>query len=557
MTARGADGVPVEDGSDATLVGVSARGRGDRLKDTERLRRIETVTDAALTHLDVPDLLVELLERVREILDVDTAAVLLLDEATGDLVASAASGIEEEVRQGVRVPMGQGFAGRIAAEVTPVVIEDVDHSDVQNPILRERGIKTLVGVPLVVESRVIGVLHVGSVTPRRFEAGEVDFVQMVGDRVALAIEARRSNVERAAAAALQRSLIPDRLPSIPGLELAGRYLPAGAGGVGGDWYDVFVLPTGRVGVVMGDVLGRGLRAAVVMGRLRSALRAYALETTEPGEVLERLDRKLQHFEAGQMTTALYAVFDTDLTTLSVSSAGHPLPMMSSRGSDVATVAADVDPPLGVDTGVRRRTTVLDVSPGTVLALFTDGLVERRGESMTDGLERLRRSLQAGSAEQRCATAIRTMLGGADPQDDVALLVVRREDNGDGPPLHVRIPAVATSLVLVRTALRRWLSTLRVRDREEFSVMLAVGEAMANVVSHAYGPSGGTMDVDMSYSAGDIVATVRDTGRWRLPRGENRGRGITIMEKCADEVAVDTTEAGTEVRLRFHLGGAPA
>jgi serine phosphatase RsbU (regulator of sigma subunit)/anti-sigma regulatory factor (Ser/Thr protein kinase) len=554
--AGGADGRPFAYGSDATLVEVSSRGPGDRLKDTENLQRIETVTDAALTYLDVPDPLVELLERVREVLDVDTAAALLLDEASGDLVASAASGIEEEVRQGVRVPVGQGFAGRIAAERTPVVIEDVDHSDVLNSILRERGIVTLVGVPLVVESRVIGVLQVGSLTPRRFEADDVELVQMVGNRVALAIEARRSNVERAAAAALQRSLIPDRLPSIPGLELAGRYLPAGAGGVGGDWYDVFLLPTGRVGVVMGDVLGRGLRAAVVMGRLRSALRAYALEATEPGEVLERLDRKLQHFEAGQMTTVLYATLSADLTTLSLSSAGHPLPMTSSPESDVATVAAAVDPPLGVDTGVRRRTTTLALPHGAMLALFTDGLVERRGESMTDGLERLRQSLRAGSAEQRCATAIHTMLGGAEPQDDVALLVMRREDSGDSPPLHVTIPAVATSLVLVRTALRRWLSTLAVSEREELDVMLALGEAMANVVSHAYGPSGGTMDVDLSCSAGDIVATIRDTGRWRLPRGTNRGRGINIMENCADEMSVDTSEAGTEVRLRFHLKGVP-
>jgi anti-sigma regulatory factor (Ser/Thr protein kinase) len=307
---------------------------------------------------------------------------------------------------------------------------------------------------------------------------------------------------------------------------------------------------------MGDVLGRGLRAAVVMGRLRSALRAYALEAAEPGEVLERLDRKLQHFEAGQMTTVLYATLDTDLNTVSLSSAGHPLPMMSSPESEVATVIADVDPPLGVDSGVRRRTTTLDVPPGAVLALFTDGLVERRGESITDGLERLRQSLRAGSAEQRCATAIHTMLGGAEPQDDVALLVMRREDSGDSPPLHVTIPAVATSLVLVRTAVRRWLSTLAVSEREELDVMLALGEAMANVVSHAYGPSGGTMDVDLSCSAGDIVATIRDTGRWRLPRGTNRGRGINIMENCADEMSVDTTEAGTEVCLRFHLKGVP-
>jgi anti-sigma regulatory factor (Ser/Thr protein kinase) len=88
-------------------------------------------------------------------------------------------------------------------------------------------------------------------------------------------------------------------------------------------------------------------------------------------------------------------------------------------------------------------------------------------------------------------------------------------------------------------------------------MLGVGEAMANVVSHAYGPSGGTMDVDLTCAEGDIVATIRDTGRWRLPRGQNRGRGITIMERCADEVSVDTTEAGTEVRMRFEIEGEPA
>ena len=170
------------------------------------------------------------------------------------------------------------------------------------------------------------------------------------------------------------------------------------------------------------------------------------------------------------------------------------------------------------------------------------------------MEPLRGSLTAGSAEQRCATAIRTMLGGSDPADDIALLVIRREDGGDSPPLQVEVPAVATSLVLVRSAVRRWLSAVGVADRDEFNVMLAVGEAMANVVSHAYGPSGGMIDVDLSYTAGDITATIRDTGRWRLPRGENRGRGVNIMEKCADEVSVDTTEAGTEVRLRFHLGG---
>ena len=527
---------------------------GRNAADSERLRRIDAVTDAALMHLDVHDLLVELLERVRELLDVDTAAVLLHDPATDDLVATATSGLEEEVRQGVRIPVGQGFAGRIAAERKPVVIDDVEHdAEVLSPILKSRGITTLVGVPLLHESRVIGVLHVGSQAKRTFEPVDIEFIQMVADRVALAIVARRSNVERAAAAALQHSLIPGRLPTVPGLELAARYLPAGAGGVGGDWYDVLTLPSGRIGVVMGDVIGRGLAAAVVMGRLRSALRAYALDTAEPGIVLERLDRKLQHFEAGQMTTVLYAVLDADLATLRLSSAGHPLPMTSLPGGEVTTVDAPVDPPLGVDSGIQRRTTTLPFAPGAMLALFTDGLVERRNEPITEGLTRLRAALGTGTAEQRCSEVIRRLLGETDPQDDVALLVLHREEEGDGPPLRLRVPAVATSLGLVRAGLRRWLGSLGASDKLGFDVLLGVGEAAANAIAHAYGPGGGTIGIELSSTGGVILATVKDTGTWRLPRGENRGRGIAIMEGCSDEMTVDTTETGTEVRLVFRNG----
>jgi K+-sensing histidine kinase KdpD len=166
---------------------------------TEHVRRLQTVTDAALAHLRLDELLQALLERTRQILEVDTCAILLLDEETNELVARAALGIEEEVEQGVRIPVGGGFAGRIAAEKHPVVLEDVDHAHVLNPILREKGIKSMVGVPLVVESDVLGVLHIGSLTPRKFTEGEVELLQLVADRAALAIEhARLFEAERAA-----------------------------------------------------------------------------------------------------------------------------------------------------------------------------------------------------------------------------------------------------------------------------------------------------------------------------------------------------------------------
>ncbi|HJQ51970.1 MAG TPA: GAF domain-containing protein, partial [Gaiellaceae bacterium] len=158
---------------------------------TERVRRLQAVTDAALAHLRLDELLGALLERTREILEVDTCAILLLDEETNELVARAALGIEEEVEQGVRVPVGGGFAGRIAAEKRPVILEDVDHAHVLNPILREKGIKTLLGVPLIVRDQVIGVLHVGTLRHRKFTADEAELLALVAARAALGIENAR------------------------------------------------------------------------------------------------------------------------------------------------------------------------------------------------------------------------------------------------------------------------------------------------------------------------------------------------------------------------------
>jgi signal transduction histidine kinase len=168
-------------------------------QDAERLRRLQTITDAALAHLELDTLLATLLVRTREILEVDTCAVLLLDETTNELVARAAVGIEEEVERGVRIPVGLGFAGRVAALREPVILEDVDHAQVLNPLLREKGIKSMLGVPLIAGGEVLGVLHVGSLVPRVFGEDDVQLLQFAANRAAIAIEhARAFEAERAA-----------------------------------------------------------------------------------------------------------------------------------------------------------------------------------------------------------------------------------------------------------------------------------------------------------------------------------------------------------------------
>ena len=160
-----------------------------------RIERVQAVTDVALAHLDLDELMHALLRRTREILDADTCAVLLLDEGRNELVARAAVGLEEEVEAGVRIPMGGGFAGRVAAERQPVILPDVDLAHVLNPILHEKGIKSMLGVPLIVRDEVIGVLHVGMLVLYDFTPDDVELLQLVAERVALAIARSRLHEE--------------------------------------------------------------------------------------------------------------------------------------------------------------------------------------------------------------------------------------------------------------------------------------------------------------------------------------------------------------------------
>ena len=388
----------------------------------EQLRRLLAVTDAALAHLDIDDLLTELASRVRELMGTDTSAILLLDPSGRELVATAASGLEEEIRLGVRIPVGEGFAGRIAASAQPLIIDRVDPTTVVNPILIEEHLSVMAGVPIMASGRVLGVLHVGSRTPRDFTDADIELLRLVADRAGLAAQARISRLERQTTVALQRSLLPARPPEVAGFEVAARYVPGAEVGVGGDWYDLFTLPSGRVGVVIGDVAGNGLRAAVVMGRIRSALRAYALETDDPAEVLTRLDRKIQFFEPDAMATAAYVVIDLARSTMNVSLAGHLPPILIDADGTTRLLVAPADLPLGAYPNPPR--TVHTVPLPDALLLYTDGLVERRGRILTDGIRELLDVLTSRSAEGMCAQAS-TVLHHAPAVDDVAMIALRR------------------------------------------------------------------------------------------------------------------------------------
>jgi serine phosphatase RsbU (regulator of sigma subunit) len=248
---------------------------------------------------------------------------------------------------------------------------------------------------------------------------------MAADRAAVAVQSMMAQTDRIAATALQRSLLPSALPVVDGAKMAARYVP-GSGVVGGDWYDVFSLPAGELCMVIGDVAGSGLHAAVIMGRMRSALRAYALETSDPAEVLSRLDRKMQHFEPDALATVLYAVFDPSLDQMRVSLAGHFPPVIARPGQPAEVADIPTGLMIGIAPNPRRRVTTVTVPPGTLLCFYTDGLIERPGELIDEGLARLCQAIPAEPPDVACAAVMAALVGSQPARDDIALLIAQRQ-----------------------------------------------------------------------------------------------------------------------------------
>ncbi|MGH2887361.1 MAG: ATP-binding SpoIIE family protein phosphatase [Solirubrobacteraceae bacterium] len=527
---------------------------GEAIEDaSEQVRSSYRFSDPALSELPLERLLDELLNRVQEALSVDTVAILLYDAEANELVARAAKGIEEEVEQGVRLPIGQGFAGRIAGERVAIFIADVDHADILNPILREKGICSLLGVPLIVEGHLIGVMHVGSLTPREFGGTDLAVLQLAAARAAPAIE--RASLfaalehEHRVSMVLQRSLLPHRLIEVTGVGVAARYLPAREK-VGGYWYDVIELPRGKVGVVIGDVVGHGVGAAALMGRLRTALHSYAIESHGPGRTLELVDRFVHSLNEPAMATTAYAVFDTYTSQVCYATAGHLPPVVISE-SGTRALEVTPAPPLGAFPYGRCPELELQLASGEMLFLYTDGLIERRGIPLNLGLEALVGAVRnARTPEEACAFAVADLVPHDGLRDDAAIVAL--QNTVVPAELHLRLPAEPKTLAHIRRVLRRWLIERGADDGDVAEVTIAVSEACANAIEHAYSPSPATFELDAFGENGEITVWIRDSGRWRAPRGQNRGRGLSIMVAAMDDVQIERTDTGTEVVMRRRL-----
>jgi PAS domain S-box-containing protein len=517
--------------------------------------KLQQVTEAALEHLELRDLLDVLVERLREVFAADIVRILLQDDEDEQLyVVGAAAGLDA-VEPGTPVEITDAL-GEVVSANRPVTLQELPAGGL-DPMMAAAGVGSLMASPLVIKGQLAGVVEVAMRSARPFTLEDESLLILMADRAGLAIEHARayerevSNVEL-----LQRSLLPDSLPDVKGIQIAARYMPGGAD-VGGDWYDAIPLDGGRVGVAMGDVVGHGLGAASLMGQLRHATRAYALEGHSPAGVLDRLDRLVRTLEGGQMATLLYLVVEPDHGTVHFASAGHVPPLAIGPAGEAEYLASAPNPPLGVFESESHDELTAELAPGSTIVLYTDGLVEERGVSIDQGLDALRLAAAQDVChpDELCDRLVDGMLAIHAANDDIAVLALRALPTAP-PPLHLDIPSDPRQLGAMRRDLGSWLRSAGASSEVVEVVQMACHEACSNSIEHGYSFGEGSLSVDAELDDGRVILTIRDNGGWvERPNGNlpYRGNGLPMMEALMDSVELTHSNgAGTAVRMARSL-----
>jgi serine phosphatase RsbU (regulator of sigma subunit)/anti-sigma regulatory factor (Ser/Thr protein kinase) len=533
-----------------------------RLRErSERLQELTAALSNALTRADVAEVVAQELPAA---LGADAAIVGIVLEDRHALRSLAWEGFEDAwVESRLETPLDRDTPEADAVRRHILTFyESFEELRARFPrISREEvaGHESLLLVPLVAERRVNGLLTAGWEKQRPLTIDERTFVASLAGQAAQALErAGHFEFEQTIAATLQRSVLPTTLPRVEGVQLAARYVPGTAElSVGGDWFDAIPLRDGRLGLVVGDVVGKGVHAAATMAQLRNALRAFSLDRIKPSSTLTRLNRLAEEVLETVFATVVYAVVDPRALVCRYSSAGHPPPLVALSDGRVELLERGRGLPLGTGAGAEYAQGTVELPSGSLLLLYTDGLVERRGESIDLGLEQLRAAVASGprDPERLVEHVLEAMVGSAERDDDIALLAVRVFSVAPRP-LDLRVPNEIVSLDVVRDALRAWLEGARAPRAEAEEVVLAAWEACANAIEHANAPGSGHVVVRATLDDSRVRVVVEDSGRWRPPaETPDRGLGLRLIHSLMSSVDVAVSEGGTRVTLEKALAGA--
>ena len=540
----------------ARLHSVAQQARRDAELAASVSARLHAVTASLARTATVADVGRVVVSEGAAAIDADAAAVFLFDAGRERFTLLAHAGYPPESEAdhtwfpaAVDNPVTEAFRAK-----APVVVGSAAELVERWPGLaadqEATGDEVAVAQPIPSGETVFGVLYVVLRSPRALADWELSFVETLASQCGQAIE--RANLyerDHEAAVALQQTLLPAALPPVDGLLLDAHYVPARyESNVGGDWYDAMILDDGTIALSVGDVVGHGLAAATAMGQLRNAIRAYLLEDISPGQVLRRLNRYAHSMGEGSFATTVVATLDPTRTTWRFASAGHPPPVLVANGA--ARYLELRGPPVGSVDDFAYETVGQVVTGPLSVVLYTDGLIERRGVRLEDGLDRLLALVAAATAETSAESLVAAMLADDGPADDVAVLVVEAVSS---PGLTLELPAEPGQLAVLRRELRPWLRANGLDEQARHDVLVAVGEAAANAIEHPHDPRHPSFVVEARVEGNDLIVLVSDSGAWREPDlPTRRGRGLPFMRELMSEVVVRKGVSGTEVTLRRRL-----
>jgi PAS domain S-box-containing protein len=509
-----------------------------------------TATVAAMKSLLIP----RLAERTWVALLDDDGRYVLTGLGSTDL------GDELDARRWLGAPIQPALHDPVAAIVAggdPVVLEQPENFP--DPWARDVAANAAMVVPLVSGDLAVGVLVLARTSGRAYDVDDVGLVREFARRAALSLEhARLYERERTTADALQRAMLPSQLPLLPDIRFSASYSAASESQrVGGDFYDAFELPDGRVALTIGDVTGHGLEAAVIMGEIRQALRAASFESADPSAILDRASRLLLASGRTVFVTAIFGVLDPVTGRFAYATAGHPPPLLDD-GRDLRKLSSSGLPiglrdDEGVDFALRLR------APCT-LVMFTDGLMEF-ARDLDDGERRIEdaiRALARGGMDHLAAALMKAVLGEDEPTDDIAILTVTIDRFAAELPGDERewrfVSSDYRTGALVRREVPELIADWTQREETRFGSELAFGELIANAVRHAPGPVRVLATTD---AAGTATLVVEDNGPGFShddtgvdPYAET-GRGLGLVRAVSDGVRIESTAlGGTRVTVTF-------